>query len=87
MLLLLIHRNVGKMNIFFQLDSRSFMSSYAAPGASEATSFVSLLGVAYALGQLTEAEKEDLSQNVVFVLLDGVSNLTVYELMLLFFFV
>ena len=62
------------------------MSSYAAPGASEATSLVSLLGVAYALGQLTKAEKEDLSQNVVFVLLDGVSNLTVYELMFFFLF-
>jgi len=50
------------------------MATYAAPGANEATGLISLLGVAYALGQLTKAQKEALSQNVMFVLFDGVSG-------------
>ncbi|CAK8685314.1 unnamed protein product [Clavelina lepadiformis] len=53
------------------LDSRSFMSSFTAPGADMATGFITLLGVANALGQLTKTQKLELSKNIMFILFDG----------------
>ena len=50
------------------------MATYSAPGVNEATGFISLLGVAYALGRLTKSEKEAMPKNVVFVLFDAVST-------------
>ena len=63
-----------KLALFSQMDSRSFMSTDFAPGASLATGFITLLGVANALGSLTTDEKAAMKQNVVFAVLDGVSS-------------
>ena len=53
------------------IDSRSFMATDTAPGVNEATAFISLLGVSYALGRLSKKEKESLSKNIMFVLFDA----------------
>ena len=49
------------------------MSTDFAPGASLATGFLALLGVANALGTLNKDEKAALRKNVVFAVLDGVN--------------
>lgn len=72
-----IFKNCFNKTIFLilQMDSRSFVSTDYAPGASLATGFISLLGVAKALGEDRHSEDiKALKQNIVFAILDGVSN-------------